>query len=237
MAKSANGIIRLQTFISLQPMFRTTFALINKDFAIELKRPYQFNGMLLYIISTVFVCYQVFGEIIDANTWNALYWIVLLFAALNSAGRSFSDEFSSRHLYYYSLSAPAAIIISKMFFNAVLLIALALLGFLTFTLFLGMPAASITLFLTAAVFGSIGLALLLTLVAGIAARAGHNFTLMAILSFPIVLPKLLILINLTRNAMFQASWQEAIKPFFALFALLVLIVVLALVLFPYLWKE
>jgi len=218
-------------------MIKNTLALIGKDLAIELKRPYQFNGMLLYMISTVFVCYLVFGGIVDTNTWNALYWIVLLFAALNSAGRSFADEFSARHLYYYSLTNPASIIIGKMFYNAILLIILALLGFFTFSVFLGMPAASISMFLVTAVAGSIGLALMLTLVAGIAARAEQNFTLMAILSFPIVLPKLLILINLTRNAMYQASWHEAIKPMFALFALQALIIVLALVLFPYLWKE
>lgn len=193
--------------------------------------------MLLYMVSTVFVCYLAFGGIVDVKTWNALYWIVMLFAAINSAGRSFSEEFSTRHLYYYSLAEPSSVIIGKMCYNALLLIILGLLGFITFSLFLGVPVASISMFLLVAVFGSIGLALLLTMVAGIAARAEQNFTLMAILSFPIVLPKLLVLMNLTGNALFQANWAEAVKPLFALLALQVLVVILALVLFPYLWKE
>jgi heme exporter protein B len=218
-------------------MVAQIFTLISKDLTLELKRPYLFNGMLLYMISTVFVCYLAFEGIVDAKTWNALYWIVLLFAAVNSAGRSFSDEFSVRHLYYYSLAGPAEIIIAKMCYNAILLTILSILGLLTFSLFLGMPATSIAMMVLIAISGSIGLALLLTLVAGIASRAEHNFTLMAILSFPIVLPKLLILMNLTRNAMAQASWAEAYKPVFALVALQALIVILALVLFPYLWKE
>jgi len=211
--------------------------LIRKDITLELKRPYLFNGMLLYVVSTVFVCYLAFGGIMDVKTWNALYWIVLLFAAINSAGRSFSEEFSTRHLYYYSLAEPSAVIIGKMCYNALLLIILGLLGFITFSLFLGVEAASIPMFLVIVVFGSIGLALLLTMVAGIAVRAEHNFTLMAILSFPIVLPKLLVLMNLTGNALFQANWAEAAKPLFALIALQALVVILALMLFPYLWKE
>lgn len=218
-------------------MTNQVFRLLNKDFALELKRPYLFNGMLLYMISTVFVCYLAFEGIIDARTWNALYWIVLLFAAINSAGRSFSDEFSARHLYYYTLAAPASIIIAKMCYNAMLLLILSFLGFIAFSVFLGMPAASVSMFLLISAAGSVGLALLLTLVAGIASRAEQNFTLMAILSFPIVLPKLLILMNLTQNALNQASWGDALKPLAALFALQVLIIILALVLFPYLWKD
>lgn len=218
-------------------MTKQVFTLMRKDIALELKRPYLFNGMLLYMISTVFVCYLAFEGIIDARTWNALYWIVLLFAAINSAGRSFSDEFSVRHLYYYTLAGPASIIIAKMCYNAILLLILSLLGFVAFSVFLGMPATSIPMFLLISAAGSIGLALLLTLVAGIASRAEQNFTLMAILSFPIILPKLLILMNLTQNALNQASWDEASKPLFALLSLQLLIVVLALVLFPYLWKE
>jgi hypothetical protein len=35
----------------------------------------------------------------------------------------------------------------------------------------------------------------------------------------------------------QASWAEAIKPLLALLMLQALVVILALVLFPYLWKE
>ena len=211
--------------------------LLQKDLNLELKRPFLFNGMLLYLVSTVFVCYLVFDGIVDTKTWNALYWIILLFAAVNSAGRSFSEEFSRRHLYYYTLAGPTAFIIGKMLYNVLLLTILSLLGFLAFMVFLGFPAESKSMFLLAAVAGSIGLALLLTLVAGIAARAEHNFTLMAILSFPIVLPKLLILINLTQNALYEAQWSLAIKPLIALLAMYFLIIVLAVVLFPYLWKE
>lgn len=219
-------------------MIRTqVFKLIQKDISLELKRPYLFNGMLLYVVSTVFVCYLAFQGIIEPGTWNALYWIVLLFAAVNSAGRSFSDEFSSRHLYYYTLANPASIIIAKMGYNAILLVILSMLGFLAFSVFLGMPPGSIFMFFVVAVSGSFGIVLLLTMVAGIASRAEQNFTLMAILSFPIVLPKLLILMNLTANAMQAADWSLAAKPLFALFALQALIIVLALVLFPYLWKE
>lgn len=218
-------------------MIKHTFTLAGKDFLLELKRPYLLNGMLLYVVSTVFICYLAFDGIIDERTWNVLYWIVILFASVNSAGRSFSEEFSKRHLYYYSIANPAAIILGKMCYNAVLLVIVALLGFSAFSLFLGIPVENRVMFILAAIAGSISFALLLTMVAGIASRAEQNFTLMAILSFPIALPKLLILINLTRNAIERGIWSEVIKPFASLIVLQILIIVLALLLFPYLWKD
>lgn len=218
-------------------MIKNIFTLIGKDFSLELKRPYLLNGLLLYMVSTVFVCYLAFDGIIDKKTWNALFWIIMLFASVNSAGRSFSDEFSKRHLYYYLVANPVSVILAKMCYNMVLMAVLTLLGTITFSVFLGLPAVNLTLFMLAAFSGSIGFALLLTMVAGIASRAEQNFTLMAILSFPIVLPKLLVLMNLTSNALNHGGWADATKPLIALFALHLLIVVLALVLFPYLWKE
>jgi heme exporter protein B len=218
-------------------MLKQISILVAKDLSLELKRPYLFNGMLLYMVSTVFVCYLVFEGIMDAKTWNALYWIVLLFAAVNSAGRSFTDEFSKRHLYYYSIANPAPVITGKMIYNTLLLIVLALLGFAAFALFPGLPEMNFGIFMLAALLGSTGLALLLSLVAGIAARAGNNFTLMAILSFPIVLPKLLILMNMTKHALQNSEWEAVSGAVIALLGLQALIIILALVLFPYLWKE
>lgn len=218
-------------------MTKDIITLIGKDFSLELKRPYLLNGLLLYMVSTVFVCYLAFDGIVDSKTWNALFWIIILFASVNSAGRSFSDEFSKRHLYYYLVASPVAVILAKMCYNVVLMAVLTLLGTITFSLFLGLPVINLALFMLTAIAGSVGFALLLTMVAGIASRAEQNFTLMAILSFPIVLPKLLVLINLTGNALSHESWVDATKPLIALFSLHVLIIVLALVLFPYLWKE
>lgn len=80
--------------------------LIYKDILLEWRSKHAINGILLYVVSTVFVCYQSFKSV-DTLVWNTLYWIILLFAAVNAISRCFIQETGSRQLYYYNLIDPS----------------------------------------------------------------------------------------------------------------------------------
>ena len=73
-------------------LFNEVKHLIAKEINLEWKQKYAFNGLLLYVISTVFVCYLSFKQIIDVPTWNALFWIIMLFASVNAIAKSFIQE-------------------------------------------------------------------------------------------------------------------------------------------------
>jgi heme exporter protein B len=47
--------------------------LIGKEIRLELKQKYVLNGILLYLISTIFVTYLAFERIVDSDTWNSLF--------------------------------------------------------------------------------------------------------------------------------------------------------------------
>lgn len=215
----------------------TWLLLLVKDYHLELRKPYVLNGILLHTVSTVFISYLAFGGMLDKSMWNALYWIILVFSAVNAVSRSFQDEHSGRHLYYYSLVPPISLVIAKMMYNTILVFLLALITWGLFMLFLGSQGAHHLVFLIAMILGSFGFSLILTLVAAIASRAGNNFTLMAILSFPVMLPLLLILIQLSQHAFERPDWMLVVRNAAGLLALNAVVVVLAVILFPYLWKE
>ena len=73
-------------------MFRKEIlALITKDFILEWRERYAINGLLLYIISTVFICYlsfQLKQNQLSPLTWNTLFWIILLFQSESVASSS-----------------------------------------------------------------------------------------------------------------------------------------------------
>ena len=58
----------------------------------ELRQKAALNGILLYVISTVFVAYLIFSSLEELSTWVALLWIVLLFASTNASINSFRKE-------------------------------------------------------------------------------------------------------------------------------------------------
>ena len=73
-------------------MIREIRSLILQEMIIEWRLRYAINGMLLYLVSVIFICYLSFRSQIDSLnpvTWNTLFWIIILFAAVNAVTKSF----------------------------------------------------------------------------------------------------------------------------------------------------
>ena len=212
-------------------------ALIHKEVLLEWRQKFAFNGVLLYIISTVFVGYLAFEGIIETRSWNALFWIILLFASINAILKSFLMEREGRMLYYYTLSSPQGVINAKIIYNAVLMSVLSMAGYLVFSAFMGDVVENKALFFLNMFFGIIGFSAVLSMVSAIASKAMNNFTLMAVLSFPLVLPLLLVLIRVSGAAMQGAGITDHLSDLFIILLLTGITLVLSNLLFPYIWKE
>ncbi|TCL00206.1 heme exporter protein B [Roseivirga ehrenbergii] len=221
------------------------FSLIGKELLSEWRQRFALNGMVLYLASTIFVCYMSFGlkvGAIDAVTWNALFWIILLFTAVNSVAKSFIQESRGRALYYYSIASPIEIIISKTIYNALLLLALALVGFVIYSFVMERTnedgtTFDLLYFLIAIVLGSLGLASSLTMISGIAAKAENSTSLMAVLSFPVILPIILMVIKLSKNAMDGLDRSVSTDEILILVAINAIVFAVSYLLFPYLWRS
>ncbi|MBW6497758.1 MAG: heme exporter protein CcmB [Bacteroidales bacterium] len=211
--------------------------MIRKEITLEWREKFAFNGVLLYLVSTVFVCYLSFARLIDVPTWNSLFWIIMLFAAINAVLKSFLQERDGRLLYYYTLLRPQSIINAKIVYNAVLMAALGMAGLLVFVSFMGNPVQNMPLFMLNMLLGVAGFSSVLSMVSAIASKARNNFTLMAVLSFPLVLPLLLVLIRVSAAAIGGAGLMEEIPNLFVIVLLTGITLVLSNILFPYIWKE
>jgi heme exporter protein B len=75
------------------------------------------------------------------------------------------------------------------------------------------------------------------MMAAIASRASNNFSLMAILSFPLVLPLLITLMKLSHQALSSPDWIDASGSIIILLTINVAVIILGYLLFPYLWRD
>lgn len=98
--------------------------LIHKEILLEWRSKYTINGVLLYVVSTIFTCYLSFVSLGDKLIWNALFWVIMLFSSINGVSKSFLQETKGQQLYSYILASPAAVLISKTFYNTLLMILL-----------------------------------------------------------------------------------------------------------------
>ncbi len=221
-------------------LLREIWYLIQKDFRLEWRQRAALSGMLLYVGSTVFVCYMSFalrGGQLPVPAWNALFWIILLFTAVNAVAKGFLQESRGRQLYYYALVRPQAVILAKIGYNAMLLLGLSTVGFGVYALVLGNPVQDVPLFVSNVLLGALGFAATLTLVSGIAAKATNSHTLMAVLGFPIMIPMLLMLIKVSKNALDGLEWEASRGSMLTLVALNLIVGAVSYILFPFLWRS
>jgi heme exporter protein B len=210
---------------------------MQKEFLLEWRQKHALGGILLYLVSTIFICYLSFAGIMSVPTWNALFWIIIAFASLNLVLKSFGDETSGRKLYIYTLASPTAIIFSKILINSIVMVILGVLGFVLFNLFMGNIAGSNLTYWVVLIIGVIGFSSVLTMVSAIASQARNNFTLMAILGFPLILPLLLLLIRASLRAIEGATIKSVSGDLVVILLLVMISLTLSNILFPYLWKE
>lgn len=216
---------------------REIVQLLKREITLELKQRYALNAILLYVVSTVFVCYLSFKTLVDVPTWNALFWIIILFTSVNATSKSFSTESRGRLLYYYTLASAQAIILSRIIYNALLMLVITLAGYFIYSLLIGNLVEDQPYFFLALVLGASGFSSILTLVAAIAAKTRQNSTLMAILSFPVVIPMLIVLIRFSKNAVDGLDHSIQSPYIFALLSINLIVVALAYMLFPFLWRD
>ncbi len=163
--------------------------------------------------------------------------MIQLFITVNTIAKSFLQDSPARMLYYQSLTSPRIFIVSKLIYNGILLVAMSLVSLSLYIVFLGNPLTNPLMFTGLVCLAGISLALVFTMLAAIAARAGQNSAIIAIMGFPIVVPTLMILVRLSNSA-FSIGYTPGIwKMILLLVALDLLSIALSLVLFPFLWRN
>lgn len=218
-------------------MMSKIITLLKKDLLLELRQQHTFYGILLYVASTVFVLFMAMGKP-EATVYNGLFWIIQLFVCVNAVAKSFLQESKGRMLYFSSITSPVEFIIAKLIYSALVMSMMVLASLLLFRILFGSPVVNDLQFIGLAFLGGFSLSLVFTLMAAIAAKAQQNAAVMAILGFPLVIPQLLLMMKLSKSAFGEIFREGALLQMSLLLAGFdVLVIALALVLFPFLWKD
>lgn len=210
-------------------------------FTLNIKLEWQqrrsYFAILLYVLTSVYLTYLVFNSIMEAQTWNSLFWIIFIFAAVQAAYRSFYFEADRRFLLYFGMVRPEVLILGKVLYNFVYLVLIGLLNMAVFLFLMGDLVNDPLAFLCLLVVGSMGFASIFTFVAAIAAKAGNNPALPAILSIPLIYPQVLALSRTSLRALTGFSWEVNAPLLLVLALLSVIALLLSYVLFAYLWRD
>ncbi|MCC6373030.1 MAG: heme exporter protein CcmB [Bacteroidia bacterium] len=213
-------------------------SLIKKELLLEFRQKSTIGGVVVYVVGTIFVSALCFKGKLDKPTWNALFWVISLFTSVTISGKSFLKETGGQALYNYLYYAPRHFILAKTLYNMLFMLGLSLITFFFYGFFIKNEVENMGLFLLVLTLASTGLAGVLSLMSAIASKASGNFAIMSILSFPVLMPLILVIIRLSKQAVDGIEWAGVGFDLIAILAALnVLTITLSFLLFPYLWRD
>ncbi|MCX6151837.1 MAG: heme exporter protein CcmB [Ignavibacteriales bacterium] len=216
------------------------YALFKKDFHSEVRTRYAINALAMFILVTISVIlFSIGTEKISEYLTGGLLWVVIFFSAMSGLSRAFvSEEERGTTLTLQLIASPNTVYSGKLLFNLILVFAMNIvIAILYSLLFEAFIIKNLTLFLFAFVLGNFGIAAASTIIAAIIAKAGSKGTLYPVLSFPILLPLILILLELTKFSMDGNSVGDSMVELAVLFCYDVVILTASFLLFDFIWKD
>lgn len=216
------------------------FSLFKKDWQSELRTRYAVNALAMFILVTISVIlFSIGSENVSEYLTGGLLWVVIFFSAMSGLSRAFvSEEERGTTLTLHLIAAPSTIFTGKLIFNLVLVFLMNfVIAFLYSILFESFVIRSFDLFLLAFVLGNLGIAVSSTIIAAIISKASSKGTLYPVLSFPILLPLILTLLELTKFAIDGESITDSFVEIAVLVCYDVIMLTASYLLFDFIWKD
>ncbi len=214
-------------------------AVFVKDWRCEFRTRYALNSLALFAFTTLVVVSASLGPLGTAREQGTivlpvLLWVILLFATAAGLPRAFVQEEETHTATALRLAAtPSALFCGKLLFSLTLVFALEVLIAPLFLAMVSLDVAAPATLAAALAAGGYGLAAGSTLIAAMIAQAQGRSTLFAVLAFPVLLPLLLMVVELTRNAV---AGEPAGVVLVQLFLYDGVVTIAGLMLFPLVWN-
>lgn len=222
----------MHTERSLYLSFRAVFA---KEVLLEFRNRYALSVLLMFAVMTFAgISISIGAQPLSSALSAAHLWVVLFFSAMAGLARTFIQEQDANTLMTLRVYAePQAVLFGKMAFNIILLTGLSILVVSLFIAFFNIEVKLWFWLITVLSLGVVGMAVVTTIMAAIAAQSRNRSSLLTVLTFPILLPQFLTAIAATA-AIFSGVLPDASVLIF-LGGYDIVTVLAVSILFDYLW--
>lgn len=215
-------------------------AVLVKELKSEFRTRYAISAVLLFVLTTItMIIFATAGETITPMIAAGILWVIMFFASMTGLSKVFvSEEERGTYILLQLSSNPYSIYFGKLLFNVLLSASLNFFAVLLFFLFLGdIEIKSMTLFAVTIAVGSISVASATTIISALIAKANSKNALFPVLSFPILLPIIILGVGLTKMAFEGVDISDALKDLQMMVAYSGLMIVTSYFLFDFVNKD
>ena len=215
-------------------------AVFMKDIRSEFRTRYSISAITLFILTTiVMIAFSITSTKVNAELTAGLLWVILFFGAMTGLSKSFVSEEERQTSFLLKITSnSASVYFGKLFFNIVLCLTLNIVSVMLFFLFIGyVGISSFGVFAMSILLGSLGIASGTTIISAIIARANTKGALFPVLSFPILLPLIILGIELTKASFEGVSFANAQNNLMLIIAYCGILITVSYLFFDYVWED
>jgi len=216
-----------------------TLTILKKDLKIELRTKYALNMVLAFVVaSLLLIMFTLKVQDMNPTPKSGLIWIIILFSALSSLGRSFileTDKNTYNILRIYANST--SVFVGKMAYNMLFTLAINLLTFTLYIFLANIIIVSWWAFVLILFMGTAGLSSVSTMIAAIVSQADRKGAIFSVLTIPLFIPFILLLTKLTKAAFVDGMNVGITNDVTALIGFIGVTITAGIILFDYIWEE
>lgn len=212
-------------------------ALVVKDLRVELRTRYSLNALILFALVTLFALGVTFSNTrLNASMHAALIWIMIYFAGLQALSGGFVKEEESGTAMALRLYAPSNVVFFGKLAHSLLILTI-LVVFLVplYYIMMNLSVEKVWLMILVLILGVIGLSATSTITAAMVSKANVKGALFAVLSFPLMLPLLLVAISATTVCLGGGDPERLWDSLRILIGYPVVITAISYLVFDYIW--
>ncbi len=220
-------------------MLKQAIAICGKDIRSELRTRYALNALIMFVIVVISVIKFSLGEEkLSGDILAGLLWIIIFFSNSSGLARVFvSEEERGTSLFLKLVSKPSSVLLGKLIFNTSLSYVINVINILLFIAATEFVINSPGLFILTILFGNFGMSAVMTIIAALISKANTKGTLYPVLSFPLLLPLLLAVIDATRLSAEGASFVQVSGDFQIMISYTIVVVTASFLIFDVVWND
>ncbi len=215
------------------------FTVLKKDLKSEYRTRYALSSLFLFVFITISLIYFTIGtKEIEPALLSSLFWIVIFFASMTGLGRTFiTEEEKSTILFLKLYSDPLSVYFGKLLFNILLISLVNIVSVILFLLLIeSFQIYNYLIFFSNIIISGISIAGGTTLLSALISKANGKSSLLPILSFPVLLPVLIIATELTKATLHPELEPDA-NDLVIILSYTGALITSSYLLFDYVWKD
>ncbi len=214
-------------------------AIIAKEFRSEFRLRYNTHGVLLFSVTAVaLILFSIEGREITPAMHSGLLWIIIFFSGMAQMSQSFVGEEERGTALTLKLLVPSLpVFVGKWIFNCIILLFLSVGITLLYSFFYTEFIIRLKfMYVLVLLMGVVGFATTATFMSAMIIKTKAKGTLYTVLSFPVLLPLFISVIDATAGAI-EGSGRNIEENILVLIGYIIAMIAASVLLFNVLWKD